>query len=392
MADTDQERTEEATPRKQEKAREEGQVPRSKELATAAVLISSAIGMLWFGKGLALALMKIFTELLQMERADIYDMHAYFSTLSGLLQGILPSMLAFMSLVFIAAIAGSIALGGMTMSAKAASPKWSKLSPAQGLKRMFGPQAGVELLKAIAKFSVVAIVAYVLLKTLFPDILRISEQSSPQDIISAVTMFLWMFIGLCCSMLLIVIIDVPFQIYNHSKQLRMTLQEVKDEYKDSEGSPELKPKIRQTQMAMAQQRMMGEVPKADVVVTNPTHFAVALRYDTQSAKAPIVIAKGADLVAEKIREIAREHHIPIMRQPTLARAVFYTTELDREIPGALFAAVAQVLAYVFQLKLFNKGKGTRPKPLRVDKHIPQELHLDQEGRPIYPKSEPEKNA
>lgn len=387
MADTDQERTEEATPRKKEKAREKGQVPRSKEMATAAVLISSAVGFLWFGKAIGLALAQVFIELFTIERAKIYDINAFLNGLAGSLLGVLPPLVAFMALVFIAAIVGSIALGGLTVSAQAAAPKWSKLSPLQGAKRMFGPQALIELVKAVAKFSVVAVVAFVMLKFLFPQIIHVSELPSPANIYVAMELFLWMFVGLCSSILLIVAIDVPFQIYNHNKQLKMTLQEVKDEYKDTEGSPDIKRRIRKVQMEMAQQRMMGEVPKADVVVTNPTHFAVALRYDSAGAKAPTVIAKGSDEVAEKIREVAREHEVPIMRQPTLARALYYTTKLEQEIPGPLFAAVAQVLAYIYQLKMYRKGKGARPSPLAVDKEIPKELYLDEEGKQMYPTEE-----
>ncbi|GGA78162.1 flagellar biosynthesis protein FlhB [Neiella marina] len=382
--DSDQEKTEEATPRKKEKAREKGQVPRSKELATAAVLISSAVGFLWIGKSMALAMQAVFVELFTIERAKIYDIHAFLNGLAGVLQGILGPMAAFMALVFVCAFIGSVALGGVTISAEAAAPKLNRMSPLQGFKRMFGPQALVELIKAFAKFAVVATVAIMLLVWLFPNILQVSEKASPHDIISAVTMFLWMFVGLCCSILIIVLIDIPFQIYNHNKQLKMSMQEIKDEYKDTEGNPEIKRRIRKLQMEMTQQRMMGEVPKADVVVTNPDHFAVALRYDTKGSKAPVVIAKGVDFIAEQIRQIAREHDIPIMRQPTLARAIYYTTELDREIPGDLFAAVAQILAYVYQLKLFQSGKGARPKPVSIDQHIPSALVLDQDGRPIHP--------
>ncbi|MCM2678980.1 flagellar biosynthesis protein FlhB [Echinimonas agarilytica] len=387
MAETDQERTEEATPRKQEKAREKGQVPRSKELATAMVLISSAIGFLWFGRDASMAMQQIFIDSLTIERARIYDMNAYINGIAGSLKGLLPSMAAFMALVFICAFVGSIALGGLTVSAEAARPKLSKMSPLQGFKRMFGTQAVVELVKAIAKFSVVAVVAVMLLNILFPEILQLSSESAPGNIIHAITMFVWMFVGLCCSMLLIVVIDVPFQLYNHNKQLRMTMQEVKDEYKDTEGSPEIKRRIRRVQMEMAQRRMMGEVPNADVVVTNPDHFAVALRYDSRDAKAPVVVAKGIDFVAEQIKQMAREHEIPIMRQAALARAVYYTTELEKEIPGPLFAAVAQILAYVFQLKMYQKGKGSRPKSLNIDKEIPRELLLDQDGKQIFPPDE-----
>ncbi|PKH99174.1 flagellar biosynthesis protein FlhB, partial [Shewanella sp. 11B5] len=234
-------------------------------------------------------------------------------------------------------------------------------------------QALVELTKGIAKFSVVALSAYFLLKFYFYDILTLSSDHLPGNVYHALDLLIWMFILLCSSMLLIVIIDVPFQIWNHKKQLKMTKQEVKDEYKDTEGKPEVKGRIRQMQQEMAQRRMMTEVPNADVIVVNPEHYAVAVKYDVSRSSAPFLIAKGVDDVAFRIREIAREHNVAIVSAPPLARAIYHTTKVDQQVPEGLFTAVAQVLAYVFQLRQYQKGKGRRPKPIPLKQPIPDDL-------------------
>ena len=195
----------------------------------------------------------------------------------------------------------------------------------------------------------------------------------PNMIGNALDILLWMFLLLCCSIFLIVVIDAPFQLWKHNKDLRMTKQEVKDEHKDTEGSPEVKGRIRRLQMEMANRRMMQEVPKADVVVTNPTHYAVALKYEDGGSQAPVLLAKGTDETAAKIREIALEYDIPLVQSPALARSVYHTTELEKEIPQGLFVAVAQILAYVYQLRLFKQGQAKRPKKPDSESPIPEDL-------------------
>jgi flagellar biosynthetic protein FlhB len=285
---------------------------------------------------------------------------------------VLPLGLLF-ALVAIAAFIGNTLMGGMNFSTEAMMPKMSKLSPLSGLKRMFGVQSLIELVKSIAKVVFITLFAWWMLSSQFNHLLNLSMEGFPGGIIDALELFLWMLIILCCALLPIVAIDVPFQQWNHMRQLKMTKQEVKDEFKDSEGKPEVKGKIRQLQMQMAMRRMMGDVPKADVVITNPTHYSVALKYDAgKPGAAPKVVAKGTDEIAMKIREIAREYEIPIMPSPALTRAIYHSTELGHEIPEGLFAAVAQVLAYVFQLKKFRRGQGRRPQPLAKDLPIPTE--------------------
>src|SRR5690606_18876904 len=218
---------------------------------------------------------------------------------------------------------GNTLLGGFNFSWQAAAPKASKLNPLSGFKRMFGLQALVELLKSILKVLVVVGIAYLLLKMFFFDIMALSLMSEPNNIESALYFLAWLFLGLCASVSVIAVVDAPYQKWNHIKQLKMSLQEIKDEHKNSEGDPQIKARIRRTQMQMSMKRMMQEVPKADVIVTNPTHYAVALKYDQGKFRAPVVVAKGVDEVAMHIRKIGNEHKVPVIESPSLARSIYY---------------------------------------------------------------------
>ncbi|MCU7987549.1 MAG: flagellar biosynthesis protein FlhB [Shewanella oncorhynchi] len=367
------ERTEEPTGRRLEQAREKGQIARSKELGTAAVLISAACGFYMLGPSLAISLTRVFEIVFTMDRAQIFDTNEMFKVWGVVASEIAWPMAKIMLLIVVVAFIGNVSLGGINFSAQAMMPKASKMSPLAGFKRMFGVQALVELTKGIAKFSVVAFSAYFLLSFYFNDIMLLSSDHLPGNVYHALDLLVWMFILLCSSILFIVVIDVPFQLWNHNKQLKMTKQEVKDEYKDTEGKPEVKGRVRQMQRELAQRRMMAEVPNADVIVVNPEHFAVAIKYDVQRSVAPFVVAKGVDDVAFKIREIARAHNVTIVSAPPLARAIYHTTKLDQQIPEGLFTAVAQILAYVFQLRQYQKGRGRKPIPIPLNQPIPDEL-------------------
>ncbi|WP_428637128.1 flagellar biosynthesis protein FlhB [Shewanella sp.] len=371
--DTSQEKTEEATPRRREQAREKGQVARSKELGTSAVLMSAAVGFAIVGPSLGQSLMVVMSNLFTMDRSEIFDTNSMFNIWQMVLSELAIPMASFVLFLAFIAFLGNVVLGGITFSVKAFMPKGSKMNPVSGFKRMFGVQALVELTKGIAKFSVVAIMAYLLLSYYFVDILTLSQGHLPGNVYNALDLLVWMFIILCSSTVIIVVIDVPFQIWNHNKQLRMTKQEIKDEYKDTEGQPEVKGRVRQMQREMAQRRMMAEVPNADVIVVNPEHYAVAVKYDVTKAAAPYVLAKGVDDVAFRIREIAREHDVAIVSAPPLARAIYHTTKIDQEIPEGLFTAVAQVLAYVFQLRQYQQKGGKRPTPIPLNQPIPDDL-------------------
>ena len=372
-ADSGQERTEEPTSKRLEQAREKGQVARSKELGTAAVLLAASVGFAITGPAIATSLYNMMKQIFTMERAQIFDTNSMYRVWGVVGNELAWSLLSFIALLALVSFLGNIVLGGMSFSVKAFMPKGSKMNPMNGFKRMFGTQALVELTKGIAKFSVVAVAAYLLLDIYFYDILTLSSDHLPGNVYHALDLLVWMFIVLCSSMLLIVVIDVPFQIWNHNKQLKMTKQEIKDEYKDSEGQPEIKGRVRQMQREIAQRRMMAEVPNADVIVVNPEHYAVAVKYDVSRSSAPFLIAKGVDDVAFKIREIAREHDVAIVSAPPLARAIYHTTKVDQQVPEGLFTAVAQVLAYVFQLKQYQKGKGRRPTPVPLKQPIPDDL-------------------
>ena len=368
--DSGQEKTEEPTGKKIEESKKKGQIARSKELGTMFVLIFSAISLLLYGPEIGKGLYNIMGRMLSLNRNETYDTTKMFSVWGVVADALLFPMAMFVLIIVLAAFIGNTLLGGFNFSWQAAAPKASKMSPAKGIKRMFGPQAGVELVKSILKFAVVAGFAVFLINTFFDEILHLSIESAPGNIIHALEILAWMFLGLTCTLTIIAAIDAPYQSHKHHKELKMTLQEVKDEYKNSEGDPQIKARIRQTQRQMSQRRMMQDVPDADVVVTNPTHYSVALKYDTERAGAPVVVAKGVDEMAMQIRKIALGNEVPIVESPMLTRALYHTAEVGDQIPDQLFTAVAQVLAYVFQLKRFQKGRGKRPTKLNKTLPIP----------------------
>lgn len=371
--DSGQEKTEEPTGKKIEESRKKGQVARSKELGTTFVLIFSAISLLMYGPAIGKGLYNIMGRALTLNRNETYDTTKMFSIWGEMFSELIFPMSMFVFIIVIAAFIGNTLLGGFNFSWQAAAPKASKMSPAKGIKRMLGPQAGIELIKALLKFVLVAGFAIFLINTFFYEILHLSVEQVPSSIVHALEILAWMFLALSCTLIIISAIDAPYQSYNHHKQLKMTLQEVKDEYKNSEGDPQIKARIRRTQREMSQRRMMQDVPDADVIVTNPTHYSVALKYDTEKAGAPIVIAKGVDELAMQIRKVAIGNEVPIVESPVLTRSLYHTTEVGHQIPDQLFTAVAQVLAYVFQLKRFQKGRGKRPTGLSDDLPIPNEL-------------------
>ncbi|MBR9870568.1 MAG: flagellar type III secretion system protein FlhB [Gammaproteobacteria bacterium] len=372
--DNSQEKTEEPTPRRLEKAKEDGQAARSKELATMAVLLAGAGGLLMFGTSLAITFEGIMRDAFVIERASIFDTRHMSVQLIVSAKEAAYALSPILILLLIAAIAGSIGIGGLLFSAKAIAPKANRMDPIKGLGRMFSMRSLIELVKAIAKVGLVLAIAIIILNLRTDDLLSIAEEPVVPAMEHVLWTLGWSFLVLSCATIIIAMIDVPFQIYDHQKKLRMTKQEVKDEYKDSEGKPEVKGKIRQLQREMAQRRMMQDVPTADVVITNPTHYAVALKYDQDAMGAPVVVAKGADEVAFKIMEVAREYKVEVLRTPPLTRAVYHNSDIGEEIPDGLYMAIAQVLAYVFQLRQFRKGRG--PKPGMPDFPIPPEMRRD----------------
>ncbi|EPK1115048.1 flagellar biosynthesis protein FlhB [Pseudomonas aeruginosa] len=375
-SESGQDKTEEPTEKRRREAREKGQLPRSRELNTLAILMAGAGGLLIYGADLAGALLRLMRSNFELSRETAMNTESMLQLLGAsaylAAQGLWPILL----MLLVAAIVGPIALGGWLFSMDALQPKFSRLNPLSGLKRMFSAKSLLELSKALIKFLVVLAVALLVLSADRDALLALAHQPLEQAILHSVRVVGWSAFWMACSLLLIAAVDVPYQIWDNRQKLLMTKQEVRDEYKDSEGKPEVKSKIRQMQREMAQRRMMAAVPEADVVITNPTHFAVALKYDPAGGGAPLLLAKGNDFLALKIREVAQEHKVMVMESPALARAVYYSTELDQEIPAGLYLAVAQVLAYVYRLKQYQAGKGKRPSPLK-DLPIPPDLRRDE---------------
>ncbi|MEP7703001.1 flagellar biosynthesis protein FlhB [Paraglaciecola sp. 25GB23A] len=372
MAD-ESDKTEDPTGKKVDDSRKKGQIARSKELSTALVLVISGIGFIVMGSSIAEALFKISQRTFTLSRDETYDYNHMFQAWGLAIETISYPVLLFLTIVAIAGIYGNIALGGYNFTWESASVKASKLNPLAGLKRMFGMNGLVELLKALAKFFIVAAMAYFAMNIFHEEALHIDMELYPMNLFHAMDMVEWSFLIMCCALIPIAAFDVPYQAWKHNKEMKMSKQEVKDERKNSDGDPLVKSRIRRLQYQSAARRMMQEVPTADVVVTNPTHYSIALKYDKQGTKAPTVVAKGVDELAMHIRKIANAHEVPIIESPMLARAIYYSTEADQAIPEKLFMAVAQVLAYVYQLKAYKNGKGKRPKPLRKDLPIPPEL-------------------
>ena len=361
MAEGGQERTERATPKRLKEAREKGQVPRSQELSIAAVCIAAAVAIYSLGRMAAGNFADLMRDTLSIEPATAMDENLVWPALMNAGARALWIVLPILGATFFAALAAPIAIGGWNFSAGAMVPQFSRLNPANGLGRVFSTRGLVELGKGIAKVAVVAVTGWVLLRGLTPQLMGLSSEPVNSAIGHAASLAGYSLLVLVCGLAIIAAFDVPFQLWQHAKDLRMTREEVREEFKESEGSPETRGRIREAQRALSRGRMLQDVPTADVVITNPTHFAVALRYDENKMRAPIVVAKGTELLALKIREIAGEHGVPVIEAPPLARALHKSVEIGHEVPAALYVTVAQVLTYVYQLKAARE-RGAAPPP------------------------------
>jgi len=370
-----QEKTEEPSARKQSKAREQGQVPRSRELSAFVVLLFAAASFIVYGHILFGYIAHTAESFFSIDREILRDTGAVSKQLIATVFGFTKSVVLFIASFFVAAFVTPVLMGGWNFSPTSLAPKLSKLNPIKGLKKMFSVTSLIEVVKSIGKFFLISIVAVGFIYWKGPLLMGLTSLPVDSAMLTSIETLGWAFLLLVLSLSVIVAIDVPFQLWNHTQQLKMTKQEVKDEHKDTEGKPEVKRRIRQLQYEATQRRMMEQVAEADVVITNPTHYAVALRYDQGKDEAPILLAKGKNLIAFKIRDLAKEHQIQILEAPMLARSVFHTTELGQEIPAGLYVAVAQVLAYVHQVRHFNKGQGAKPN-IPKDFQIPSELQFD----------------
>jgi flagellar biosynthetic protein FlhB len=370
-----QEKSQEPTAKRLADARKKGQVPRSRELNTMAITMLGLAALIMMGPRFGERLHALFVGQFELSRQDMFDPNAMMSHLVSAISEALLLLLPFFGLMMVVAVLSSVALGGFNVSAEAMAPKLSKLDPIKGMKRIFSAKGLMELFKSLAKFVLVGAAMIVLLHVLIDRLLGLSGLDIEQAIAQGMILVAWSSVLLASTLIVMAVIDIPFQLWQHRKELKMTQQEVRDELKETEGRPEVKGRIRQLQREIAQRRMMEEVPKADVVVTNPTHYAVALRYDPDSMHAPIVVAMGKNLVAANIRRVAEENEVLLVEAPVLARALYFNTELNQVIPGPLFLAVAQLLAYVFQLRTWQEQGGDIPMPPE-EYPVPEDYRYD----------------
>ncbi|MDA8589756.1 flagellar biosynthesis protein FlhB [Luminiphilus sp.] len=347
---TGQERSEEPTAKRLSEARKKGQVARSRELNTLLVMLVSALTLWLFSASAMTGFVAIVSEALSPNGDVLRDPELIPVHFMQVMMSALVLIAPFLAITVVAALAGPALMGGMLFSAEAIAFKAEKLDPIKGLGRVFSTKGLIELVKALLKFFLVLGVAALIYKFLERDVMSLITLDVREGIARSGSMIMVALVLLSATLVLIAAIDVPFQLWSHNKQMRMTKQEIKDESKETDGRPEVKSRIRQLQHEASQRRMLQDVPDADVVITNPTHFSVALKYDKDGSGAPRVVAKGQDLIAFKIRSIAMEHDVAIYEEPPLARALHGTTEIGDEIPGPLFLAVARVLAYVYHLR------------------------------------------
>ncbi|UFS56024.1 flagellar biosynthesis protein FlhB [Comamonadaceae bacterium M7527] len=375
--ETGAEKTEEPTARKLQKAREDGQVARSQEMPGATVMIGTVALIVLMGGWLIAGLIEVFKAGFVFDRTTLASPNllplSFGSQAVSAFVVLIPVFIA----TIVLAILSSGATGGYLFSLKSIAPKASKISPIEGFKRMFGPKALIELTKAILKFTLVTGVLVLMISINLDELIQIGRMPLEPAMQKSGELIAEAALYVTLSLVVIAAIDVPWQKREFNNRMKMTKQEVKDEYKDIEGRPEVKAQIRRRQREMSNQRMMQSVKDADVVVTNPEHFAVALSYDPTGDGAPIVVAKGADLIAASIREEATTHGVYIFQAPPLARALFYTTEVDQTVPEELYVAVAQVIAYVFSLDTVKPGQPgmQKPKP-----QVPPEMAFDASGK------------
>lgn len=377
--ESDLEKTEPASPRRLEQAREEGQVPQSRELSTFFVTVTGVATLWMLGGWIAERMYGLIRQAFVFEREMAFDVVLMLDGFHRLLSGALLTLVPLFMVLLVAAVASPIVLGGLVFSPKALGFNFGRMNPIKGIARMFSVHGLAEMVKAILKSLLIggigATVLWINKDHLFDLMVMPLEVGMPDfaDSVAFTALMITLSLGLLALM------DVPFQLWQYHKKLRMTKEEVKRENKEQEGDPMVKGRIRALQREMARRRMMAEVPKADVVVTNPTHFSVALRYDAERMGAPVVVAKGRGELALKIREIAAEHGVPMLEAPPLARALYAHCELEASIPAALYTAVAEVMAYVYQLDAWIKQGGlppvvpaALPVPAGMDPGVPGE--------------------
>lgn len=370
--DSDAEKTEPASPRRLEKAREDGDVPRSREIATFTVLMAAGAGLWMTGGSLIGKLELAMQSGLTLSRDQVFNPSILIERITADLVAVLIACLPLAGLIMLVALASPLLIGGWNFSSKAFMPNFMKLDPIKGIGNMFSTNALIELLKAVAKTLVVGAVAWVVIMSQKDALIGLAVEPLGAGSAHVGELVAKAFLFITGALGVIAAIDGPWQLWHYHDKMKMTRQEVIQESKESDGNPQIKGRIRQIQREMARGRMMQNVPTADVIVTNPTHYAVALKYADGQKGAPRVVAKGIDDVAAKIRELGLEHKVTLLEAPALARALYKHTDIDEEIPEKLFSAVAEVLAYVYQLRAYRKGEGIYPdRPTKLA--VPAEM-------------------
>ncbi|MEY4761018.1 MAG: hypothetical protein RLZZ200_874 [Pseudomonadota bacterium] len=367
MAETDQhDRTESPTQKRIDEARRNGQIPRSRDLTAAAVMLTAGLGLQALGPTLGERLGELMRHGLMLDREEAIDPSRMVPALGEAALNAAITISPILVLTLVAALGAPLVLGGWSFSATALAPRFDRLDPIAGFGRMFSLRSAVELGKSLAKFGVVATAGMVVFAIHFKEMMALGSQPIGPAVGQSIAIGGQALTALTAALILIAAIDVPFQFWQYNRDLRMTREEIKQEMRENDGSPEVRGQIRRLMRERAQRRMMQDVPKADVIVVNPTHFAVALRYDEKRHRAPVVVAKGVDFVAARIREVATEHQVPIFEAPPLARALHRNVEIGDEIPSTLYVAVAQVLTYIFQLRAARREKQALPPVPVID--------------------------
>jgi flagellar biosynthetic protein FlhB len=348
--DKDQERTEQATPKRREESREKGQVAKSREVSSAAILAACLIYFHFNASGMMNQIQEVIRWIFMESARQDFNIQAMHRLITGLAFKTMILMIPLFLTVLAIGVLSNVIQVGILFSAEPILPKLSKIDPIQGFQRLFSLKSLVELFKNILKMSVVGIVAYQTVKKEIIVLPTLMDQS-----VSGILIYIgrtsYRIMGLACIVLIMLaILDYAYQRWEHEKSLRMSKKDIRDEYKHTEGDPVIKGRIKRQQREMARKRMMANVPRADVVITNPTHLAVALRYDSEKMIAPVVIAKGAGFIAEKIKEISKVHSIPVIENKPLAQVLYKIVDVDQVVPENLYKAVAEILAYVYGLK------------------------------------------
>lgn len=362
-----------ASQRRLEKARQEGQVPRSRDLTHAAAIAAILLGFHTLGPSLGAGMIQVMRDGMTWSRPQVSDPSWMLRRFGDLGAEGFQTVWPMMALVSTVLVVSAMLPGGILLTGKPLSPKFSRLDPMSGFGRIFSKDSLVNLLKLMSVSALLAIVSWLLLRNGFAKFAHLGELAFVAAVTSGLGHLLNFLAALMGVLIFIALIDVPWQIYSNASKLRMSHQDMRDENKESEGDPMVRARIRQRQREMGRARMLSAVPAADAVITNPTHYAVAIRYDEASMGAPRVVAKGADHMAATIRAIASNHGVTLVELPPLARALYAHVKVDQEVPAALYTAVAQVLAYVYQLRQFVPGRSARKPQAPVQIQVPPEL-------------------